>query len=191
MSMSTQELPGGKAPDMGVEFPALKSVEELDRHVEATYGPEVLKALKDSTMDQAGVLKSLHEQGLNGRAERVAELYRVHEQEFSRKQETLSLWETTKEVVSAPFRAAYYAITEYPITTAVAATALALGGTAAYLYYAGQLEAALANVGLESLTGYFTQTVAQNAPLTPSTPIVPLGGEAGIPGGTVDLTVPY
>lgn len=188
--IATQELPGGAAPD-SVEFPPLKSVDELDRHVEATYGREVLNTLKTSNADQADVLRQLHDQGLNGSAQRVEQLYRLHEQEFARKETMLgSVWNTTKEVVSAPFRWTWGAFKSHPVLTTLGVAGLALGGTAAYLYYAGQLEAALTGIGLESLSGYFTETVAQNAPLTPATPIVPLGGEAGLPGGSTLPSLP-
>jgi hypothetical protein len=128
---------------------------------------------------------------LNGSAERVQELYRVHEQEFARKETMMgSVWNTTKEVVSAPFRWTWGAFKAHPVLTTAAVAGLALGGVGAYLYSAGQLEAVLSGVGLDSLSGYFTETVAQNAPLTPETPIVPLGGEAGLPGGSTLPSLP-
>jgi len=190
MTTSTQEMPGGRMRESVVEFPPVKTVEELDRHIEGTYGQDVLKTLKDSTMDQASVLDSLHKQGLNGRAERVQELYRVHEQEFARKETMMgSVWNTTKEVVSAPFRWTWSAFKAHPVLTTAAVAGLALGGTGAYLYYAGQLEAALSAVGAEKVVAFFTEAAPQLAPLTPDTPIVPFGGEAGLPGAAPSLPV--
>lgn len=191
MTAVTQEMPGGRMRDTGVEFPPVQTVEELDRHIEGTYGQDVLKTLKDSTMDQASALESLHKQGLNGRAERVQELYRVHEQEFARKETMLgSVWNTTTEVVSAPFRWTWSAFKSHPVLTTAAVAGLALGGVGAYLYSAGQLEAALTAVGAGKVTAFFSQTAAELAPLTPDVPIVPGAGEAGLPGGAVVPDVP-
>lgn len=190
MTTDANELTKGGAPDAGVEFPSLKTVEELDRHVEATYGPEVLRTLKDSTADQADVLKQLHDQGLNGRAERVQQLYRLHEQEFARKESLMgSVWDTTKEVASAPFRWTWSAFKSHPVLTTAAVAGLALGGTGAYLYYAGQLEAALTAIGAEKVAAFFTETAAELAPMTPDLPIVEGAGEAGLPGAAPSLPI--
>lgn len=190
MTTDTRELPGGGRPNDAVEFPPLKSVDELDRHVEATYGADVLKTLRNSTGDQASVLEELHSQGLNGRAERLHELYNLHQQEFARKESLLgSVWEGTKEVVTAPFRWTWSAFKSHPVLTTAAIASLALGGTAAYLYYAGQLEAALTAVGADKVVAFFTETATELAPMTPDTPIVPGGGEAGIPGGAPSMPV--
>ncbi len=190
MTAATQELPGGQAPDDAVEFPPLQTVEELDRHVEATYGPEVLRTLKDSTIGQGDVLEGLHKQGLNGRAERVQELYRLHEQEFGRKETLLgSVWDTTKEVVSAPFRWTWNAFKAHPVMTTTAVAALALGGVGAYLYSAGALESWLTGVGASNIAEFFTGAAEELAPLTPDLPIVPMGGEAGLPGALPSMPV--
>lgn len=177
-------------PTDAVEFPPMKSVDELDRHVEATYGADVLQTLKSSTTDQAAALDALHEQGLNGRAERLHELYNLHQQEFSRKESLLGkVWEGTKETVSAPFRWTWNSFKKHPVLTTAAVAGLALGGTAAYLYYAGQLESALTAIGADKVVEYFSGAATQLAPMTPDTPIVPGAGEAGLPGAGPSMPV--
>jgi hypothetical protein len=184
MTVAPQEITGGQTPERTLEFPPLRSVDELDRHVEGTYGTEVLTALKDSTSDQADVLRQLHESGLNGDAERVNELYNLHTQEFARKESLLGkTWDTTKEVVSAPFRYAWSSFKERPITTTLVGASLILGGTGAYLYSVGALESYLASIGAAHVGSFFSEAAAELAPLTPDLPIVPGAGEAGLPGG--------
>lgn len=180
-----QDIVGGnRAGEMTVEFPPLQTLEELDQHVESTYGRDVNETLRRSIDDQVDVAEDLHAHGLNGRAEALQQTYQLHRQEFDRRESLLGkAWNTTKEVVTAPFRWTWESFKKYPVMTTVGVTALALSGVGAYLYYAGQLEAALTAVGAGKIASFFTETAAELAPLTPDTPIVPGMGEAGLPGG--------
>ena len=171
-----------------MEFPVVESLEKLDQIIERDYGKDVLAALKDSSADQADTVRKLKEAGLNGRSEAIERMYNLHRQEFDRKESLMSkAWKGTKEVLTAPFRWTWSAFKKHPVLTTVGVAALALGGAAGYLYYAGQLESALTAVGAEKVSSFFTKAAAKLAPLTAPTPIVEGAGEAGLGGASVGI----
>lgn len=115
-------------PEKAREF---KSQKDLDRFIEDRYNPEVLKALQSSVKNQRSMLEALKEQGLNGQAESLEKIYRLHSQELRRKETLMGkLWRG----VTAPFRFIGRQFKEHPVRTTLIA-ALLIGG--AYLYFSG------------------------------------------------------
>lgn len=137
-----------------VEVPHVETLEELDEHFERTYGPEVLRTLKDSSLEQQEIVEELHKYGLNGSSEAIERTYRLHQQEFARKETLLgTTWRWTKNVVSAPFRWTWQSFKRHPVLTTIgllALTAAAIGG--AY-YLAGDIEGMFSKLGLSHLYG--------------------------------------
>lgn len=135
MTASATDIAGNNSSSI-VEVPHIESLEELDAHFEQTYGPEVMTALKDSNSDQAGVVEALHKAGLNGRSEAVERTYRLHQQEFARKESLLgTTWRWTKEAanttanaVAWPFRKSWEFAKKHPVVTSLAVAAAVAGG---------------------------------------------------------------
>lgn len=195
--MTSAELPGGKKGDAGVEPLSVQTIEELDRHFEGTYGKDKLAIVKASLYEQSGVLDGVDERVGGPSLREIREEYRLHAEAIAQKETLLgTVWRYTTntvgfatDVVTAPFRWTWHAFTNYPVMTTLGIAALALGGTAAYLYYAGKIEEACAALGVPEVGKYFGAFKDAAQP-TVDTPIVPGGGEAGIPGGTVAPSAP-
>lgn len=112
---------------------------DLDRFIEEKYSPDVLKTLQSSVKNQRSMLTALKEQGLNGQAESLERIYRVHTQELKRKETLLgNVWNG----VTAPFRFIGKQFKEHPVRTTLIA-ALLVGG--AYLYFSGTGAVLIAN----------------------------------------------
>lgn len=115
-----------------IEFPPLRSREELDAHIEKTYGADVRDALHRSVDEQEDVIRELHERGLNGNAEALERTYKLHRQEMDRKE---TLLDKTWKVVTWPFGKAWEFAKKHP---GVALLIVAAGAAAGIgLYYAG------------------------------------------------------
>ena len=186
---STTDIGNGDGQQLStIEFPHLQSVEELDRHIETTYGPEVLTALRDSNKDQASMVEELHKYGLNGRSEAVEQMYRLHRQEFDRKETLLgTTWRWTKEAagmagnaIAAPFRWTYSSFKKHPILTTLGVAALVAGGFAGGYYLAGGWETFLATTGLDKVLAG-AEAATELAPVVPDLPPLPGGGAYDIP----------
>jgi len=125
-----------RLPEIGTLIPpekarTFKKQADLDRFIEEKYSPDVLKSLRSSVKSQRSVLRELQEAGLNGQAEALERIYRLHTQELKRKETLLGkLWRG----VTAPFRFIGRQFKEHPIRTTLIA-ALLIGG--AYLYFSG------------------------------------------------------
>ncbi len=171
-----------------VEVPHIESLEDLDIHFEQTYGPDVLKALKDSNLNQADVVNQLHTAGLNGRSEAVERTYRLHQQEFSRKESLLgTTWRWTKEaastagnVVAAPFKWTWESFKQRPVLTTVGVAALAAGGVAAGFYLAGEWELLMSMVPGTA----WTTASGATGELTGAAPVTDALSGAGMEGIT-------
>jgi hypothetical protein len=159
MATSATDIAGKNVNRLStVEVPHLETLEELDTHFEQTYGPDVLKALKDSSVDQADVVRQLHAAGLNGRSEAVERTYRLHQQEFARKESLLGkTWRWTKEaagtatdVVTAPFRWTWNSFKKRPVLTSAAIAALILAG----LYFTPTLAPTVGEYGAGLIEGF-------------------------------------
>jgi hypothetical protein len=160
MTTSATDL-GGEKKLSTVEVPHLETLEELDAHFEHTYGPDVLRTLKDSNLDQAAMVEELHKYGLNGRSEAVEHTYRLHQQEFARKETLLgTTWRWTKnaagfatDVVTAPFRWTWESFKQRPVVTTIAVLALAAAAIGGAYYLAGDIEGLFSKLGLSHLYG--------------------------------------
>lgn len=184
---STTDI-GGDGALSTIEFPRIQTVEELDAHIEQTYGSDVLTTLRNSNMDQASMVEELQKCGLNGRSEAVEQMYRLHRQEFDRKKSLLGkTWHWTKEAagaagnaVAAPFRWTYASFKKHPILTSLAAAALVAGGIAGGYYLAGSWELFLATTGLDKVVAG-VEAATELAPVVPDLPPLPGGGAYDIP----------
>lgn len=170
-----------------VDVPHIESLRDLDIHFEQTYGSDVLKALKDSNLSQADVVNQLHGAGLNGRSEAVERTYRLHQQEFARKESLLGkTWRwtkeaasTTAEVVAAPFRWTWNSFKAHPVLTTVGVAALAAGGVAAGFYMAGEWELLMSQIPGAAWTTASGVT-EELAGATPATEALPGAGMEAI-----------
>lgn len=149
-----------KQPSL-VPINRVASLEELDREFESRYGMEVLQTLKDSNLSQQQMVEELQRKHkLNGQSEAIERTYRLHQQEFARKETLLgTTWRYTKntvgfaaDVVTAPFRWTWESFKRRPVLTTAAIAALII----AALYFtptlaptAGEYGAAL----IESFKG--------------------------------------
>ncbi len=176
---------GGDQQLSTVNVPHIESLEELDAHFEQTYGPDVLRTLKDSNLDQAAMVQELHKYGLNGRSEAVERTYRLHQQEFARKETLLgTTWRWTKntagfaaDVVSAPFRWTWQSFKSHPILTTVGIAAIIV----AILYFTGPLAPTAGDFGaglIESFKGVLAKVgVAVPEVAVDATAAVPVTGD--------------
>lgn len=181
----------GLAGPQQVEFPRVESLAELDVHIEKTYGPDVLAALKDSNRAQAEIVADLHKAGLNGSSERIERLYRIHQQEFARKETLLgTTWRWTKNAVSAsanavtwPFRASWSFAKKHPIITSLAVAAAIAGGI--YLLWGVPVPVPNPSIAAGEVAGEGAELVAPSLEALPqadivapnfSQPYVPEGG---------------
>ncbi len=163
--MSSQQKQATKKKNLSiVEVPHVETIEELDEHFERAYGPEVLRTLKDSNLKQKEIVEELHKYGLNGSSEAVERTYRLHQQEFARKETLLgTTWRWTKNVVTAPFRWTWRSFKRHPVLTSIgllALTAAAIGG--AY-YLAGDIEGLFSKLGISHLYGKLGADTAAEA----------------------------
>jgi|GEM_PF-3712217 len=139
--MVDQTMP---SPNVGSLIPPEKArlftrQADLDSFIEKQYNPKVLKALQTSVKSQHTMLGALKEAGLNGQAEGLERIYRIHTQELKRKETLLGkVWSG----VTAPFRFIGRQFKEHPVRTTLIA-ALLIGG--AYLYFSGTGAALLGN----------------------------------------------
>lgn len=171
-----------------VEVPHIESLSDLDAHFEQTYGPEVMTALKGSNNDQASVVAALHKAGLNGRSEAVERTYRLHQQEFARKESLLGkTWRWTKEaagtaanVVTAPFRWTWESFKQRPVLTTIGVAALAAGGVAAGFYMAGEWELLMSQIPGAA----WTTASSASGELTGAAPVTDALSGAGMEGIT-------
>lgn len=162
-----------------VEFPHVESLGELEAHIEKTYGPEVLVALRDSNRDQADIVADLHKAGLNGKSERIERLYRIHQQEFARKETLLgTTWRWTKNAVSAtadvvswPFRASWSFAKKHPIITSLAVAAAIAGGI--YLMWGVPVPIPNPSIAAGEVAAEGAELVAPSLEALPQADIVP------------------
>lgn len=162
-----------------LQFPRIESLDELDAHIEKTYGPEVLTALKDSNRDQADIVSDLHKAGLNGKSERIERLYRIHQQEFARKETLLgTTWRWTKNAVSAtadvvtwPFRASWGFAKKHPIITSLAVAGAIAGGI--YLMWGVPVPIPNPSIAVGEVAAEGADLVAPSLEALPQADIVP------------------
>ncbi len=180
---------GGGQKLLTVEFPHMETVEELDAHIEQTYGPDVLKTLKDSNMDQAQMVEELHKYGLNGRSEAVERTYRLHQQEFARKETLLGkTWRWTTEAAStvgnvlwAPIKWTGQVMYDHPVLSAAALALLAWYGWG-YLHEGAAI--------LHGLAGEGAMGALEGASEAPAAGLPGMGPGLEVPGGGVIPQIP-
>ncbi len=177
-SSSTTEL-GNDGRSSIVEFPHIETLDELDSHIEKTYGPDVLRTLRDSTLDQAKMVEQLHQAGLNGRSEAIERTYRLHQQEFARKETLLgTTWRWTKEAASAtadalvwPFKKSWAFAKKHPIITSLAVAAAITGGV--YLMWGVPVPIPNPSIAAGEVAAEGAELVAPSLEALPQADIVP------------------
>lgn len=191
MATSQTDLPGGRQQDATIEFPIAQSLEELDEKIEQTYGMDVLKTLRNGDLDQGQMVEELHKYGLNGRSEGIEKMYRLHQQEFARKESLLgTTWRWTKNVVgaaanvaTAPFRWTWQSFKSHPVMTTASLALLALGGYALASSQVAGIFGAVAD-----MEGLSVANVVEKAQALIQSDLPLATGNAG--AGTIGTTMP-
>ena len=151
-----------KATGTGAEqlsnMPTFRNRKELEGFVREKIGDDAFKRIReqrDVTERRRLLVEELHNSGLNGQSEKMAERLLLNQQELDRKE---GFFSKLLKGVTAPFRWTWGVMKAHPVLSTLAvATLMIVGG----YYFAGSIEKLASIVGIDKLKTF----IDSSAPL--------------------------
>lgn len=174
-----------------------KDPSALMKEVRDRYGERVARVLErvdiktNSTVDQAGIVKELHDANPTADSQALLDSYRAHRAQIDIKASVSDKWYNKlgrglKATALAPFRAVGYAFKKAPVLTT-----LSVAGLAAFLaYYFGIPMAQFSGAGGDFRTGGVARTLARLGRFAPGGDTPGVGELPAAAGGSYGSFVP-